>query len=306
MNILITGGKGTIGSPLAEHLRKKGHNVWSCDLMHAGDANYVRCDISKYRQLSGLFEKHSFDHVFHLAAEFGRWNGEDYYENLWMTNVVGTKNMLELQARHRFRMIFASSSEVYGDYERLMSEDIMDRQEIRQMNDYALTKWVNEIQIQNAAESWGNEVVRVRFFNTYGPGEYYSPYRSAICIFIYSAIHDLPYTVYLEHKRNSLYIEDCVEALSRILDTFKPGAVYNIAGSEQHDMKEVSDFILNYLGKDDGRVRYLSKDIFAAKIKIPDISRAKRDLGYHPSVTLREGIPRTIEWMEKVYGGQSE
>jgi dTDP-glucose 4,6-dehydratase len=86
----------------------------------------------------------------------------------------------------------------------------MDKFAIKQMNDYAMTKWVNEMQILNSATNFGTETVRVRLFNTYGPGEYYSDYRSVICLFIYRALHDIPYTVYTEHKRTSSYIDNTV------------------------------------------------------------------------------------------------
>ena len=106
--ILVTGGKGFIGSNLVPELLRRGHEVWVCDLVHSGDENYIRCDVSKYRQVERVFEEHKFDYVYHLAAEYGRWNGEDYYENLWLTNVVGTKNMIRMQEKKRFRMIFSA------------------------------------------------------------------------------------------------------------------------------------------------------------------------------------------------------
>lgn len=97
MKVLITGGKGVVGTHLVEKLEKMGHEVWVCDLKHSHERNYYRCDVGKIRQLQKIFEQHSFDYVYHLAAEFGRWNGEDYYEDLWLTNAVGTKNILRLQ-----------------------------------------------------------------------------------------------------------------------------------------------------------------------------------------------------------------
>src|SRR5204863_6382031 len=123
-----------------------------------------------------------------------------------------------------------SSSEVYGDYDGIMSENVMDERPIRQMNDYAISKWVNEQQIMNAAEQWGGETVRVRLFNVYGPGERFSPYRSAIVRFCHSAIHHLPFTVHSGHERTSLYIDDCIEALTSIATDFRAGQVYNLAG----------------------------------------------------------------------------
>ena len=175
--ILVTGGLGFIGSNLVPELRKRGHEVWICDLGQSEGPNYIRCDVSRYRQLERLFGEHDFDYVYHLAAEYGRWNGEDYYENLWLTNVIGTKNMLRIQENKKFRMVFFSSAEVYGDYDGVMSEDVMDKVPIKQMNDYAMTKWVGELQVLNSAAMFGTETVRVRPVSAYGPHEYYSPYR---------------------------------------------------------------------------------------------------------------------------------
>src|SRR5205823_12976706 len=131
------------------------------------------------------------------------------------------------QERHRFRMVLFSSSEIYGDWDGVMLEDAPDRHPIRQMNDYAISKWVNELQVANSATTQGTETVAVRLFNTYGPGEPYSEYRSAICKFVYSALHDLPYTVYLNHHRTSSYIDDACRTLAVIAERFKPGAIYN-------------------------------------------------------------------------------
>ena len=178
--ILVTGGLGVVGTPLTEELRKRGNEVWVCDLSHNHHPNYIRCDVSQYRQLENIFEKHTFDYVYHLAAEFGRWNGEDFYEKVWMSNAIGTKNILRFQEKYKFRLIHFSSSEVYGDYDDVMYEKVMEEKPIKQMNDYAISKWVNELQIHNSELMFGTETVRVRLFNTYGPGEYYSPYRSVI------------------------------------------------------------------------------------------------------------------------------
>lgn len=302
MKILVTGGLGAVGSVLVPELRSRGHEVWVCDLSHHHDSQYVRADVAEYRQLERIFDAHGFDYVYHMAAEFGRWNGEDYYEQLWRTNVIGTKNVIRLQEKHRFRLIFFSSSEVYGDYSGVMRESVMDELEIRQLNDYAMTKWVGELQCLNSAAMHGTETVRVRLFNTYGPGEPYSPYRSAICIFCYRALHGLPYTVYLGHRRTSTYVTDTARTLANIVDNFIPGEVYNIGGLDLHDMRMVSDLILEYLGKSDELVTYREAEPFTTKEKVVDNSKAIRDLGHAPVVTLAEGIPRTLEWMKQYYG----
>jgi dTDP-glucose 4,6-dehydratase len=306
MKVLVTGGKGFIGSHLVRELKRRGYDVWVCDLMHSWEENYVRCDVSKYRQVERLFEEHDFDYVYHAAAEYGRWNGEDYYENLWLTNVVGTKNIIRMQERTRFRMVFFGSAEVYGDYDGVMREDVMDRVPIKQMNDYAMTKWVNELQIINSARMYGTETVRVRLFNVYGPGEHYTPYRGWIPKFIYHALHDKPYTVYLGHKRTLEYVEDICRTLANIIDNFKPGEVYNLGGDQQYEIKYISDLILRILGKDDSKVIYKEAEPFTTRIKTPDSTKAKKDLGFRLTVSVEEGLRRTVEWFKKVYGGEHE
>jgi len=302
--ILVTGGAGFIGSNLVPELRSRGHYVWVCDLGQSSSDNYIRCDVSKYRQLEHLFSLHDFDYVYHLAAEYGRWNGEDYYENLWLTNVVGTKNMIRIQEQKRFRMVFFSSAEVYGDYRGIMTEDVMDEIPLKQMNDYAMTKWVGEMQVLNSAEMFKTETVRVRPVNAYGPQEHYSPYRGVIPMFIHKALHDKPYTVYQGHRRIFDYVEDTCRTFANIIDNFIPGEVYNVGGREEweHDIKYVSDLILAHLGKDDSNIIYKSAEPFTTKVKHMDFSKARRDLGHDPLVPLEKGIPRTIEWMKGACG----
>jgi dTDP-glucose 4,6-dehydratase len=315
MRILVTGGLGAVGSFLVPELKRRGHDVFVADLRHHHNApNYARCDVSEYRQVERLWTgggwphgytpaEQKFDVVYHLAAEFGRWNGEDYYENLWSTNAIGTKNILRMQEREGFRAVYFSSSEVYGDWLGVMAEDVMDKHEIRQLNDYAISKWVNEQQVMNSTEQFGTESVRVRLFNTYGPGEYYSPYRSVICMFCYRALHDIPFRVYRGHMRTSTYVTDCVRALAAIADNFKPGEVYNIGGQDYHDIETAAELVLKHAGKEgSGLAQYMDSEPFTTKQKLVTVEKAVRDLGMASTVSLDEGIARTIEWMRVAYG----
>jgi dTDP-glucose 4,6-dehydratase len=301
MKILVTGGLGVVGRPLVKELRKRGCDVWVMDISHHHDAQYIRCDVGEIRQLQEAFKTIDFDYVYHLAAEFGRHNGEDFYETMWKSNVIGTKNVIKLQEQKKFRMIFTSSSEIYGDYQGVMTEDLPMKQPIRQLNDYAISKWVNEQQIMNSASRFGTETVRLRLFNSYGPGEYYSPYRSAVCIFVYRALLNLPYTVYVRNRRTLTYIDDMVNALANVIGNFKSGEVYNISGDYNATMKEVSDIILSIMRKDDSFVHYESTEKHNALNKVADNTKAKQDLRYKTSVSLEEGLKRTIEWQRKVY-----
>lgn len=313
-NVLITGGHGTIGSALAFELRTRSHRVVTCDLDHGGeeaafsmrpdvrDPTYVRCDVGEYRQLERVFEALGpFHYVYHCAAEFGRWNGEDFYENLWMSNVVGTKNVIRLQERLGFRLVHFSSSEVYGDWPELMLESVVDEHEIKLLNDYAMTKWVNEMQIRNSTPLHGTESVVVRLFNTYGPGEYYSPYRSANCRFLYCALQKTPWTVYRGHQRTSTYVADAVRTIANIIDNFKPGETYNIGGGELHTIEELSDVVLEVTGADPSLVRYADSEPLTTGRKAVDVSKAIRDLQHENRFGLEDGMRLTAEWMRKVY-----
>lgn len=305
MKILVTGGLGAVGAPLTAELRARGNDVWVLDRPHhhgLRGAYYFRCDVGEHRQLVDMFDQVDFDLVYHAAAEFGRINGEHFYENLWRTNAVGTKNLIRLQEARGFRMVVFSSSEIYGDWPGLMTEEVPDEHPIQQMNDYAISKWVNELQVRNSAAVHGTETVTVRLFNTYGPGETYSEYRSVICKFVYCALHDLPYRVYLDHHRTSSYVDDTVRTLAEISTRFQPGAVYNIAGSRYHDIKTISDMILAEVGKDDRRVEYVEFEHHNTRDKRTSAARAEADLGHRETVALEEGIARTIAWQREYYG----
>lgn len=300
--ILVTGGLGFIGSNLVKELKSRGYEVWVCDLTHSDAENYVRCDVSKFQQVERLLTEHKFDFVYHAAAEYRRWNGEDYYENLWQTNAVGTKNIIRMQEKLRFRMVFFSSAEVYGDYDGVMREKVMDEVAIKQMNDYAMTKWVGEMQVLNSAKIYLTETVRIRPFNVYGPGEHYTPYRGFISNFMYMAIHDQPYTVFLGHKRTLEYVDYFCQAVANITENFKSGEVYNLGGEENYEIKHISDLILKALGKDDSKVTYRIAEPYTTKIKMPDSSKARRDLGFKQTIPVDEGIRRTAQWFMKRYG----
>jgi len=312
--ILITGSNGVIGSYLTKMLNEGGHDVFGIDLRHEfGEtgwehemsktrANYSRCDISDFRQIERVFEKYGpFEFVYNTAAEFGRWNGEDFYEQLWRSNVIGTKNMIRLQEKYKFKMIHFSSSEVYGDYDDVMVEDVMDKIEIKQMNDYAMSKWVNEMQIRNSIIQHKTETVIVRLFNTYGPGEWYHPYRSVNCKFCYHALNNLPVTVYKGHFRTSTYLEDTCRTLCNIINNFKSGEVYNIGGLEYHDIETLVKIIWDYVGAGQSLITYKDSEILTTKSKRVDVSKAVRDLDHKLTVSMEEGVKKTIDWMIGYY-----
>ena len=305
--ILVTGGAGNIGTNLCNELRSRGHKVIASDLYNTEREDYIRCDVRNYRQIEHVLDLYGpFDFIYHLAAEYGRWNGEAYYENLWQTNNVGTKHILRLQEKLGFKLIFFSSCEVYGDYDGFMTEDVMVNNQISdtyQMNDYAITKWAGELMCLNSTAMFNTEIVRVRPLNCYGPHEHFTPYRGFIPKFIYHALNDKPYIVYKGHKRIIDYVEDSCNTFANIVDNFIPGEVYNVGGRVEweKDIKEYSDIVLKMTSKNDSLVEYKEAESFTTKIKTVDFSKAINDLDHNPVIDPEEGIKRTVEWMKELY-----
>jgi dTDP-glucose 4,6-dehydratase len=182
-----------------------------------------------------------------------------------------------------------------------MVESVMDEYEIKQMNDYAMSKWVNEMQIRNSAIQYGTESVVVRLFNTYGPGEYYSPYRSVNCRFLYCALHHLPFTVFRNHYRTSTYLADTVRTLANISENFKSGETYNVGGVHHHSIDDLAQTVLKVTGAEPSLVEYRESEILTTKIKRVDISKSVRDLDHKNSYNLEDGMKLTADWMKQAY-----
>jgi dTDP-glucose 4,6-dehydratase len=263
----------------------------------------LRADTGEYQQLDAVFRKQNFDFVYHLAAEYGRWNGEDHYANLWRTNVVGTKNILRLQEQHKFKQIFFSSAEVYGDYDELMSESVMEEIPIKQMNDYAISKWAGEMQCLNHAAMFDVDVVRVRPVGCYGPHEYYNPYRGVIPIFVYKALHGQPFHCHRGHTRIFDYVSDTATTFANIVDNFIPGEVYNVGGREEWaiSIEELAEIVLEVTGADPNLLEVGGEEGFTTMTKVVDFEKARRDLKHDPKLDTKEGVRLYAEWCRGVY-----
>jgi dTDP-glucose 4,6-dehydratase len=299
MRIAVTGHLGTIGKPLVKALRHQGHEVIGIDYRHNADG--LRADIGDYRQISDALKMADAKVVYHLAAEFGRYNGEDYTEQLWRTNCTGTKNMLRVQRDLGFKMIFASSSEVYGERKDQLLHEYLDLSPFFLSNDYAISKLVNEGQIQNARKQWGNQVMTLRFFNAYGPGEFYHAYRSVVCLFAYRALKGIPYNVYEGYYRVFQYVDDLIATLVSATPNFKDGMTANVAGTEYCSVRQLHEEICKWEPQAERLATFLPEEAHNVVSKRPAIEIAQRVLGHNPRVTLAEGVPQTLDWLRHVY-----
>lgn len=292
MRVLVTGSQGTIGRPLVEELRRRGHEVWGCDLAHSSDPQYFRTDISSYRQVHAMDV--AVDVVYNLAAEFGRVNGGMYYERLWETNCIGLCNVISLCLRHGSRLVHMSSSEAYGDIEE-QKEDVLNSEVPHFFNEYALTKWANEKQIQ-IAKVRGLDATCIRLFNVYGPGEVFTPYRGVVSRFIHEALHGRGLTIHRGY-RSHLYIDDAVRTLANVCDRQKWEPAYNIAS-----LDVVSNLVLaGYVSQSTWPFPILAStpEIGTIVRKNPNIELAVRDLDHVITMSLSDGIRKTVEWVKQ-------
>src|SRR5258708_2987826 len=327
MRILITGSRGVLGTKLKQELRQRGHDVYGCDLMHSEDPQEIRADVAERRQLARAYDFAKPEVVYHYAAEFGRSNGQEYYENLWRSNATGTQNVIEECLRTNSVLAFASSSEAYGmadDYAS-MREDFMegwlDKYAPQFHNQYALTKWVNERQIFMAARNENLKAVVFRFFNAYGPGERYSPYRSVVCLFTYRLLKGLPITVYKNYFRTHMFINDWAQGVANLSDPYRlklilrraqmmdwEGSgrsgvpVFNIGGQEYESVEALKDKIVDLIGGTTSEVTDLDEEKENVVYKKPNNHGAEMWLDHKPTTMLSEGLPPTITWIRKEYG----
>ena len=148
MRILVTGGLGTVGRQLVRELRARGNEVWLCDLHHHHDGQYVRCDVAEYRQLERVVGDRG------TSTRLPPRRGVRPLERRGLLRAaladptsIGTKNVLRLQEKSGFAWCSSAARRSTATGPASWSRTVMDEHEIRQMNDYAITKWVNELQV---------------------------------------------------------------------------------------------------------------------------------------------------------------
>lgn len=303
MRVLVTGSEGTLGRALISELEERGHEVWGCDLMHSGRREkYVRADIADPLQLERAFERSSPHLVYHLAAEFGRLNGEEYTSQLWRTNCQGTKHVLDACGTWGVRMVFASSSEVYGEEPfdtPDLEEVLLDRNVPMLSNEYAISKYTNELQVRNHIRRFGTRVAVLRFFNAYGPGETYHPYRSVVALFVHAALSGKKWQVFEGYHRTFMWVGDFIPTLANAstAEEIWDGRAINIGGDDYRSVEELSEIVIASTGCDPALAELVGSDRHNVVDKKPNIERAQCLLGHKPGTKLEVGVPKTVKWM---------
>ncbi len=304
MRILVTGAAGFIGSHLCRGLASAGHEVVTLDDLSAGDRTVVReldLNVADVRDPEAVLRSaRGCDAILHHAALKSVARSVADPRSFDDVNVRGTMNVLEAARHVGARVVFASSSSVYGDQERFpLSEDM----DLRPRSPYAATKLAGEAYCRAWWNSFGVPTLSFRYFNVYGPGQDpTSEYAAVIPRFIAACLDGTSPVVYGDGRqsRDFTYIGDVVEANVRALSASEAafGRAYNVAGGARPTaVIELLERIGELTGSRRDPVFEPPREGDIRRSEA-DVSAAREALGFEPRVRIDDGLERTVEWFK--------
>ena len=300
---LVTGGAGFIGSHICDALVERGHEVIILDNFVSGHPDNLNSaasvsrvitadvrDISRYAADIG-----KVDAVLHLAALISSHDSLNNYEEYMSVNIGGLMNVIEyMNASETGRIIFASSSTVYGDQTLPLLDETTPPDPL---SVYALTKLSGEHLLSIYSALHGFTHVSLRLFNVYGPRQVVDhPYANVACKFCYAAANELSINRYGDGRqtRDFVFIDDVVRSFLAVPGSSK-NIVYNVGSGEEHSINSLIKTLENMTGKN---IPVRDLDPWPNDIRriCADVRRLEDEFGIRPRVTLREGLARTIEY----------
>lgn len=300
MNILVTGGAGFIGSHLVDRLIEQRYKVIIIDNLSTGKkenlspkADFHQLDICDFEKIRPLFQ--NIDYVFHLAAIPRVPVSVKDPVNTSRTNILGTINVLRTASKNKVkRVIFASSSSVYGNQKELPLKENMLPSPI---SPYGLQKLVGEQFAKLFTQIYKTPVISLRYFNVFGPrADFNSEYSLVIGKFLKLRSQEKPLTIFGdgEQARGFCYIDDVVQANIQAMEKekLKGGEIINIGSEKSYSINYLSQLI-------GGEVQYLSSRPGDVLYTRADISLARELLSWEPKVSFEQGIKKTKEWFQK-------
>ncbi|WP_298806155.1 dTDP-glucose 4,6-dehydratase [uncultured Lentibacter sp.] len=321
MKLLVTGGAGFIGSAVVRLAVSRGHDVVNLDALtyaaclenvaSVADSplyTFVQADIRDLASLDAVFKAHQPDAVMHLAAESHVDRSIDGPLAFLETNVMGTYNMLQAartnwEARGRpetFRFHHISTDEVFGSLG--ATGQFTEETPYDPRSPYSASKASSDHLVRAWAETYGLPVVLTNCSNNYGP--YHFP-EKLIPVVILSALAGKPIPIYGkgENVRDWLYVEDHADALLLVLEKGALGRSYNIGGENERSNLELVQTICAILDKlKPATTSYAQLIEFVTDRPGHDLryaidpTRIRDELGWRPSVTVEEGLEKTVRW----------
>ena len=324
MKLLVTGGAGFIGSAVVRLAVARGHQVVNLDALTyaacldnvasvADSPSYAfeHADIRDRAALDRIFAAHKPDAVMHLAAESHVDRSIDGPGDFIETNITGTYNMLEAARSHwtaqgrpdSFRFHHISTDEVFGSLPADPSVKFTEDTPYDPRSPYSASKAASDHLVRAWHETYGLPVVLTNCSNNYGP--YHFP-EKLVPVIILNALAGKPLPIYGDGSniRDWLFVEDHADALLLVLEKGALGRSYNIGGENERTNLELVRTLCGIL--DDLRPKpagvYADQITFVtdrpghdARYAI-DPTRIRAELGWRPSVTVEEGLRRTVQW----------
>jgi dTDP-glucose 4,6-dehydratase len=323
MKILVTGGAGFIGSAVVRRAVRDGHHVVNLDaLTYAANLDNVaeaaatnryafeHADIRDRAALDRIFAEHRPDAVMHLAAESHVDRSIDGPGDFIQTNIVGTYQMLEAargywsglrgMAKEAFRFHHISTDEVFGTLG--PTGKFTEETSYAPNSPYSASKAGSDHLVRAWGETYGLPVLLTNCSNNYGP--FHFP-EKLIPVVILNALAGKPIPVYGsgENVRDWLFVEDHAEALLTVVERGRIGETYNIGGNAEARNIDIVNGICALLDEfrpegapHAGLIRFVSDRPGHDFRYAIDAAKIRRDLGWQPSVTLDEGLRRTVRW----------
>ena len=287
MKVIVTGSAGFIGQHICRELREHGHDVIGVD------RSISSIDLRAQHHVAALFREHGdADACFHLAAKVGRLFGEDDPMETIIDNAGMTALVAQACGDHDVRLLYASTSEVYGDND----ADVCDEGDgpfRLPHNLYGITKgWGEDV----AAHYAPIELSCLRFSMPYGPGLPAGRGRAAIINMLWQALHRKPIPVHRGAERSWCWIGDTVRAARLILEQTQGGA-FNVGRDDAAtSMLDVARLACDLTGASESLIELVDAPMNQTLVKRLATGRV-RALGWTPEIELEEGMRRTLEWV---------
>jgi len=307
---VVTGGGGFIGSNIVHRLLNEGHEVRVVDDFSTGSRSNLEGlgerislfdgDLCEEALLDGAFQE--ADYVLHQGALPSVQRSIEDPLSANRVNVEGTLKVLDSARKASVRrVVYASSSSVYGDAPTLPKQEEMVP---RPKSPYAVSKLTGEFYCRVYYEVFGLQTVALRYFNVFGPRQNpESQYAAVIPIFIRCALEGTMATVFGdgEQSRDFTYVENVVDAnLLAPTAESAAGQVVNVGCGTRYTLNRLLEILESVVGKSVQR-EYLSERQGDVKHSQADIARARQTLGYKPSVGFEEGLRRTVDWYKRLW-----
>jgi len=294
---LVTGAAGFIGSHLGESLQAAGHEVVGLDCFTdyydpaLKKENARGLDVRRLDVVEDELDLSGVDGVFHLAGQPGVRSFGDVFPLYVRRNVLASQRVFEAAAAAGVRVVFSSSSSVYGEAERYPTpEDTPPRP----LSPYGITKLTCEHLARAYARSFGLDAVVLRYFNAYGPRQ--RP-DMAFTRVVSALVAGGPFTLYGDggQSRSFTYVGDIVAATVLAMESAEAGAVYNVGGGQEATMNDVLALLEELAGRtlDLRREPPVPGDQRRTKA---DTARIRDELGWEPRTPLESGLRAQWEW----------